>query len=127
MRIVRSQSAVVIATLAYLAASALGGLLHRHDHGLSHSDVATCHHDDGDGNPLDHDPAAPAGHDDSSPVPLSDEDCLACRLAAQCGLVFVPVAEPGLCPLVVELLNAAPSFFVEPVQACGLARAPPIA
>lgn len=124
MRFARSQSAVVLAAVAYLAASALGGLLHSHHHGLSHSDSAACGlNHDGHTSPADQSPA----DENNSPTPLTDDDCLACRLAAQSGLVYLPTPEAGLCPLVVELRSAPPIFFVESVQSCGLARAPPIA
>jgi hypothetical protein len=122
MRVARSRSAVALASLAYLLATALGGLLHRHEHGRPHNGAAACHHAS---ETQSHQPAPPYG-DDESPVPISDDDCLACRLAAQSGLVAVPLAEPGLCPFVVELPCAAPTIFVEPELTCGLARAPPV-
>lgn len=123
MRFARSQSAVVLAAVAYLAASALAGLMHNHHHGQSHGDAAPC-----DLNHAHTSPAEPSPSDEShSPAPLTDDDCLACRLVAQSGMVCLPTPEVGLCPLVVELRCAPPMFFVEPVQSCGLARAPPIA
>jgi hypothetical protein len=110
---------MVLATMAYLAAGALAGLMHNHHHGLSHSDVAVC-----DCNHAGH--TSPADENDS-PTPLTDDDCLACRLAAQSVVVCLPPPELGLCPLVVKSRCAPPIFFVEPFQSCGLARAPPIA
>ena len=123
MRFARSQPTAILAALAYLAATSLGGLLHDHHHGLSHSESAACElNHSGHALPADKSPA----HENDSSTPLSDEDCLACRLAAQAGLVHLPAPEPGLCPLVVELRSAPPIFFVAPVQTCGLARAPPM-
>jgi hypothetical protein len=49
------------------------------------------------------------------------------RTTTVCAVVSLPLAESGLCPLVVELRSTAPTFFVEPVHSCGLARAPPLA
>jgi len=112
---------VATAALAYLLAGALGAL-HHHEHGLSHPAQAACEQHVAEQHSAGNDHAP--GH---SPVPLTDDDCLACRLAAQSAVVSVPLADAGLCPLVVEVRSTAPTFFLEPVHSCGLARAPPLA
>ena len=115
-----------MAGLAYLLASALSGLMHSHAHGPSHAEVSDSRAND-QALSLDQHLVAPAGHDDHSPpVPVSDDDCLACRFVAQCALVSMPAPEPGLTPLVVELPCPALRYFVEPLRLSGLARAPPI-
>jgi hypothetical protein len=121
MRFICSRYAVATAALAYLLAGAVSAL-HHHEHGLhgtasQERDIHDSFGQDG----AEHD------HSEPSPAPLADDDCLACRLAAQCAVVSLPLAESGLCPLVVELRSTAPTFFVEPVHSCGLARAPPLA
>ena len=119
MRFIRSRFAVATASLAYLLASALSGLMHNHVHGPSHADAPKL--------TLERHLVEQPEHDhDSSPVPISDDDCLACRFVTQSALVSMPAPEPGLTPIVVEVRSPAPTFFVEPIHSHGLARAPPL-
>jgi hypothetical protein len=128
MRFVCSRFVVATAALAYLLANALSAL-HSHEHGLSHA-VQACEQPE-HGLAEDCSPEqGPAEHDHApghSPAPFADDDCLACRLAAQSAVVCVPLADAGLCPLVVEVRSTPPTFFLKPVHSCGLARAPPLA
>jgi hypothetical protein len=126
MRLVCSRYAVATAALAYLLAGALS-VLHDHEHGLSHTDQSASQQAGGQQVAEHPAPERDSGGHHHSPAPLSDDDCLACRLAAQSAVVDVPLADLGLCPLVVEVRSTAPAFFLAPVRSCGLARAPPMA
>ena len=128
MRFVRSRLTTCLAALAYLLAAALSGLMHDHGHGPSSVEhFAAGHHH------ADHLPGvveSNAGHDSDHghhpPAPVSDDDCAACRFVMQSAVVVVAAPAAGLTPLVAELRAAAPSFFIEPIRLCGLARAPPL-
>lgn len=126
MRFIRSRFAVATASLAYLLASALSGLMHNHAHGTAHV-AAPLHQADAHDLSFEWHLGEQSEHDDdSSPSPVSDDDCLACRFVTQSALVSMPAPEPALDPIVIEVRSAAPTFFVEPIHSSGLARAPPI-
>lgn len=126
MRFVRSGTTACVAALAYFLAAALGALFHEHGQTcFGHFVAEHAHADDGCVLPGT-EAASHSEHGDSLPAPLSDDDCAACRFVTQSALVVVATSATDLMPLVVELRVPAPSFFVEPIRACGLARAPPI-
>lgn len=129
MRLARSRSAVCLAALAYLLAAALSGLMHDHGHAPSSVEqfAAGRHHaDDLPGVVGERNAGHDSDHGHHSPVPVSDDDCAACRFVTQSAVVVVVAPAVGLTPLVAELRAAAPSFFIESIRRCGLARAPPL-
>lgn len=124
MRIYRRRLATWSFGLAYLLASTLSGFLHSHPHenALGSASVDRAHH-------VHEGVVGHLGHDEHSPAapPHSDDDCAACRFAAQAALASIPAAEPVRSPVVAELRVLAPHFFIEPVFSSRLARAPPLA
>jgi hypothetical protein len=120
MRFARSRSTVCLAALAYLLATALSGLMH--DHGHAAGEVHA-------GDPAGIKSEADTGHDadhGEPATPVSDDDCAACRFVTQSAVVVVAAPAAGLTPIVAELRVSAPSFFIESIRLCGLARAPPL-